>query len=255
MRDLIYLTGTSFITSLLVLAFTNFGLAQVMTSSNYQIQSDSVNFNGGYSSSTSYQLESTAGEVATGELGSASYAVRAGYQQMQESYIALSADGNVSLSPSIPGISGGTATGSTTVTVTTDSLAGYELTIQASDSPAMQSGANTIADYIPGGSDPDFDFTIGASDAYFGFSPEGADIVQKFLDNGSTVCNQMGGSDTSDKCWDGLTTSPVNIAVGSGSNHPSGVDTVIQFQVGIGGSVIQPAGSYVATTTITATSL
>lgn len=244
----------SFFGTVLVFVVMNITSAQVMNSSNYQIQSDSVNFGGGYSSSTNYQIESTGGEVATGESGSGSYLMRAGYQQMQESYIALSASGNVALSPSIPGISGGTATGSTTVTVTTDSLAGYELTVEALTNPAMQSGANSIADYVPGGASPDYNFTIGASDAYFGFSPEGSDIVQRFLDNGST-CNEPAGSDTADKCWDGLSTSPVNIAVGSGSNHPAGVETSIQFKVGIGGAVVQPVGSYIATTTVTAISL
>lgn len=249
LHTIISLSGTFFI-----LSMTNIGLAQVMSSSNYQVQSDSVNFGGGYSSSTSFQLESTGGEVATGGSGSASYLVRAGYQQMQESYIALSADGDVTMSSSISGISGGTAIGSTTLKVTTDGLAGYMLTIQASTNPAMQSGVDSIADYTPAGPDPDYSFTIGAADAYFGFSAEGADAVQKFLDNG-VICNQSGGSDTANTCWDGLTTSPVNIATGSGSNHPAGEDTVIRFQVGIGGSVIQPAGSYVATTTVTAISL
>ena len=225
-----------------------------MTSSNYQIQSDSVNFGGGYSSSTNYQLESTGGEVATGDSDSASYSIRAGYLQMQESYIALSSDATLTLSPSIPGVSGGVATGSTTVTVITDSLGGYELTIESESSPAMQSGANTISDYAPAGGVPDFAFTTDAADAHFGFSPEGADIVQRFLDNG-LICNQSGGSDTADACWDGLSTSAATIAAGSGSNHPLGTDTVIEFQVGVGGSVIQPTGTYVATTTITAVSI
>jgi len=254
MYYLVTLPVLSSIGTLLIIILTNIGFAQVMTSSNYQIQSDSVNFGGGYSSSTNYQLESTGGEVGTGESSSGSYLVRAGFQQMQDSYIALSASGNVSLSSSIPGVSGGVATGSATITVTTDSLAGYELTIEAESSPAMQSGANTISDYSPAGSDPDFTFTIGVSDAYFGFSPEGADIVQRFLDNG-LICNQSGGSDTADACWDGLSTSAATIASGAGSNHPLGTDTVIEFQVGVGGSVIQPTGTYVATTTITAISL
>ena len=251
MRYLVSVPVLSLCGTILIVILTNVGVAQVMTSSNYQIQSDSVNFGGGYSSSTNYSIESTGGEVATGELSSPSYVIRSGFQQMQSSYIALSANGNVSLSPSIPGVSGGYATGSASVTVTTDSLGGYKLTIEASDSPAMQSGGNSIPDYVPSGISPDFNFDIGSSDAYFGFSPEGSDVVQRFLDDVG-ICDQPGGSDTLNKCWDGLSTSAVNIAVGSGSNHPAGAETVIQFQVGVGGSVVQPTGSYVATTTITA---
>jgi hypothetical protein len=139
--------------------------------------------------------------------------------------------------------------------VTTDNFGGYQLSIQAENDPAMHSGANTLADYTPVSSDPDFDFQLGDADAHFGFSPEGADVVQRFLDNGTNGCNQLGGSDTPDACWDGLSTSPQVIASGSGSNHPAGTLTDIQFQVGIGGLVVQPIGVYVATTTITATSL
>lgn len=240
--------------TLVIALFTNIGLAQVMSSSNFQIQSDSINVAGGLSSSTNYQMDSTVGEVATGDSSSGSYELRAGYQQMLGSYIALSAGGDVSLSPTIPGVSGGIAIGSTTVTVITDSIGGYQLTIQSESSPAMVSGANTIADYVPATADPDFTFTTTVADAHFGFSPEGADVVQRYLDAVGS-CNQPGGSDTADVCWDGLSTSPVTIAQGSGSNHPLGTQTSIKFQVGIGGSVVQQAGNYVATTTITASSL
>jgi len=255
MRELFFLTGASLIATVMLVLVTSVGFAQVMSSSNYQIESDSVNFGGGYSSSTNYQLESTAGEIATGNSSSTNYELGAGFQQMQDSYIALSAGGDVALSPSIPGVSGGFANGSTTVTVTTSSLAGYELTIEAENNPAMQSGANSIDDYVPAGAPPDYDFTIGAADAYFGYSPEGVDVVQRFLDDGGSNCNELAGSDTADKCWDGLSTSPATIASGSGSNHPTGTVTDVKFRVGIGGSVIQAVGTYVATTTITAISL
>lgn len=230
------------------------GMAQVMTSSNYQIQSDSVNVGGGFSTSTSYELESTVGEVGTGNGSSGTYALRAGYQQMQEVYLALTGAANVTLSPTIPGVSGGTANGATTVTVKTDSLAGYMLTIVASTSPAMKYGANTIADYTPAGANPDFTFTTAAADAHFGFTPEGIDIAPRYQDNGVATCGG-GGQDSSSSCWDGLSTTPVTIATASGSNHPNGATTTIRFRVGVGGAVVQPAGVYVATTTVTALSL
>lgn len=255
MREFFLLTSSSLVLTFIVASTVHLGYAQTMSSSNYQIQSDSVNFGGGYSSSANYQLESTGGEIATGNSSSTNYQVRAGYQQTLESYIALSSDGNVTMSPSIPGVSGGYATGSTTIVVTTDALGGYELTIEAENSPAMQSGANTIADYVPGGGVPDYNFTIGAADAYFGFSPEGSDVVQRYLDNGADACNESAGSDAADKCWDGLSTTARVIASGSGSNHPTGTETEVKFQVGIGGSVVQPVGTYVATTTITAISI
>ncbi len=241
------------LTPLLLLSI-DLATAQVMTSNSYQIQTDSVNVGGGLSSSPNYSLESTAGEIASGISSSDSYTVRAGYQQMLDSYIALSASGDVSLSPSIPGVSGGIATGTAAVTVITDNSGGYQLTIQSETSPAMQSGAYTISDYTPAGANPDFNFTTSAADAHFGFSPEGADVSKRYLDSGGS-CNHLAGSDTVDSCWDGLSTSPKTIANSSASNHPFGTGTNIKFRVGVGGSVVQPAGDYVATTTITVSTL
>ncbi len=226
------------------------GVAQVMESSNYQIQSDSLNVGGGYSTSSSYVLESTVGEVATGNSTSSSFNLRAGYQQMQKAYLSLTGASAVMLSPSIPGVSGGVANGSTTVLVVTDNLAGYILTIDAESSPAMQSGGHTISDYVPVGSVPDFIFSTGVADAHLGFSPEGVDIVDRYRDNGG-VCG-VSTSDTSDRCWDGLSTTPIIIADSAFPNHPIGSTTTIKFRVGVGGSVAQPDGVYVATTTITA---
>jgi hypothetical protein len=55
--------------------------AAVMQSSNYKMESDSVNMGGGRGTSASYALESTAGEVTSGISESASYILKAGYQQ------------------------------------------------------------------------------------------------------------------------------------------------------------------------------
>ncbi len=207
---------------------------------------------GGFSSSTNYVSQSTAGEVATGLSNSTNYALKTGYQQMLEVYIALTGASDVSLSPSIPGVTGGVANGVTTVTVTTDSSSGYALTIAASNNPAMQKGASSIADYVQAGA-PDFTFITGASVANFGYTPEGVDVVQRFKDNGAT-CN-TGGLNTVSACWDGLSTVPKTIASKTTSNHPNGATTSVRFRVGIGSSVVQPPGTYTATTTLTALSL
>jgi hypothetical protein len=237
------------ITTPFVTAGLGVSLAQVMESGNYQIQSDSINFGGGLSSSTNYRLESTGGEVATGESASTNYQLRAGYQQMQEVYLSLSSATDIVMSPALSGVTGGISNGSTTVTVITDSPAGYSLSIESSSAPAMVSGSNTIADYTPGGA-PDFSFITGITDAHFGYTPEGVDIVSRFRDNGS-LCNSSNG-DTQLACWDGLSTTPEIIATSQDSNHPDGSTTTIAFRVGIGGSVGQAPGVYTATTTLTA---
>lgn len=237
-----------FIITIVLLAQPVF--AAVMTSTNYSIQSDSVNFGGGLSTSTNYKQESTFGEIATGDSSSASYVVKAGYQQMHSAYIAISTVADVTLSPSIDGTTGGTANGSTTVLVTTDNPAGYELYIKASSSPALVSGANSFADYTPAGANPDFTFSIAANASEFAFSPEGNDITSEYKDNG-TSCN-TGALDTNDSCWNSLSTTNELIAQSSASNYPSGTQTVIEFRAASGASNTQSAGTYQATTTVTA---
>lgn len=236
--------------TILVVILLQVGSAQVMQSSNYKMQSDSVNTGGGLSNSETYKMEDTVGELATGNGTSSTYKLRAGYQQMQEVYLSLTAIPNITLTPNLPGLTGGTATGSTFFVVTTDSASGYRATIEAAGSPAMQSGAYSIADYVPAGGVPDFVFTTGATNAHFAYSPEGSDIAVRFQDAGS-VCGVAGG-DTVDRCFDGLSTTPVEIARRTSGTHPSGATTTLRFKVGVGGSVGVPPGLYVATTTITA---
>jgi len=229
--------------------YTDIVGAQVMESTNYGLQSDSINFGGGLSNSTGFTLESSVGEIATGESDSSSYTLRAGYQQMQQVFMSLTGLAAVTLSPTIPGVSGGVANGSTTATVVTDSPSGYSLTIASESSPAMVSGGNSLADYNTGPT-PDYEFAIGVNDAHFGFSPFGDDIIDRFKNNG-TSCG-VGSTISNLNCWTGASTTATVIAESTSSNHPTGADTRINFRVGVGGSVTQAPGVYVATTTVTA---
>jgi len=237
---------------LLIVSLTGFVnvSGQVRSSNIYQIQSDSINFGGGLSTSTSYSSESTFGEVATGVSTSTSYSLKAGYQQMQSVYLSLTGGVDVNMNPSIPGVTGGVANGSTTFTVVTDSPSGYKLTIESSATPAMRDGVNVITDYLPTGAAPDRLFITDASDAQFGFSPHGVDVIGRFKDDGA-ICDNGGTNNTVEECWDGLSTTPTTIIQSSSPNQPNGATTTLYFRVGIGGSVNQPAGSYVATSTVT----
>jgi len=224
--------------------------AQVRSSSNYQLESDSLNVGGGLSGSASYSLESTAGEVATGRSSSTNFSLQAGYQQLGEVFMSLAGSANVVMSPEIAGLTGGTSNGSTTFTVITDSPTGYEVTIQSSAAPAMQSvGGASIANYNLGDTS-DFAFTIPSASAVFGFSPEGVDVADAFLDDTST-CG-VGTSETAGACWAGVSTTPVTIAESTSPNQPVGATTTIQFQVGIASGGGVESGVYTATTTITA---
>lgn len=223
--------------------------AYVASSTNYRLQSDSINFGGGLSTSTSYVMEDTLGEAGTGTSSSATYLLKAGYQQMRETYISVSAPGNITLTPAIPTTGGGVANGQATWTVVTDNPAGYTASIRASTSPALVSGINSFADYTPAGPNPDFVFSVAASAAEFGFTPEGVDVVQRFLDDGAS-CN-TGTGETADRCWDPLSTTPTTIATRTTANHPSGTSITVKFRAESGSSNVQPPGSYQATTTMT----
>lgn len=246
------LLQTSVLTSLCLLLLS-VSFAQVRESSSYRLESDSINFGGGLSTSTNYSLESTAGEVATGESESNSYSLRAGYQQMQEVFLSITEAADVTLLPNIGGLTGGTSNGSTSVVVLTDSPSGYELTIAAESSPAMQNPPYIISDYVPVANPAaDFSFTTSDPDAHFGFSPSGTDIVSAFRDNG--VSCGVGALDTALSCWQGLSTTDIVIAQGS-ANQPSGATTTLNFRVGVGATAGVIMGTYIATTTLTAVPL
>ena len=247
MRKLLSTLIVMFVGGLLLGAPLSF--AYVASSSNYRIQTDSVNTGGLFSSSTSYRTEDTVAESGVGTSSSATFSIKGGYQQMQDVYLAVAPSGNITLVPNIPTTGGGNADGVATFVVTTDNLAGYTMNIVAAATPALNSGANNFPDYIPGGANPDFTFTTPAASSRFGFSPEGVDITARYKDNGAG-CN-IGALDTVSACWDPLSTTPRTIVTRNTPNGPSGTQTDIRFHAASGALNTQAAGSYVATTTIT----
>jgi hypothetical protein len=243
---------TVLLVGLLCLASVTLSQAAVMSSTNYQLESDSINTGGGLGTSTNYIQESTMGEIATGLSSSTNFVLKAGYQQRFDSYLSLSTIGDVTLLPNL-GLAGGYSSGTATFVVITDAPAGYRATFEAAETPAMQSPVGTIGNYIPAGAAPDFTFAVGSTEARFGFSPEGPDIVTRFEDNGAS-CG-VAGSDTVDACYDMVSTTPVEIVRSTSANHPSGATTTLRFRLGVGSQAAVSAGSYVATTTITAIAL
>lgn len=227
--------------------------AYVASSTNYRIQSDSLNVGGVRQTSTNYISEDTIGEVATGLSESALYKLKAGYQQMNEIYIAVSAPADVNMTPDIGGITGGTGDGQAIWTATTDNPAGYSMSIKASTTPALQSGSSNFADYTPTGATPDFAWSVLNTASEFGFTPEGSHIVQKFKDEGG-VCN-INTNDTTDACWYNASTTVENITQSATSNHPSGTDTTVKFRAQSGASHVQEEGTYTAKISVTVTAL
>lgn len=242
-----------FLFLILIFIFPTYLLfAQVMESSTYKIQTDSINFGGENSSSANYNLNDTLGEIGTGDSNSANYHMHAGYWQMQESYISITNPSDLALA-NMGGITGENSEGLLSWQVITDNTAGYTMNIKTNTTPALTSTFDSFEDYTPVGADPDYDFSISPLISAFGFSPEGTDTHARFKDNGAS-CN-VGTGETQGKCWDGLSTFSKDIAVKTSSNHPSGSTVDVRFRVESGSSHIQTAGSYSASIIVTALTL
>ena len=232
----------------------------VMSSSNYWIKSDSINVGGAREGSASYRMEDTIGEIASDESASASYKLKAGYQQMQEVYIAISSPADVVMSTAIPGITGNAGaprTGSATWTVITDNDAGFNLTHAASADPAMQLDATWyFSDYTsPTSTQPEYTWASPAvSAAEFGQTVEpatAADTVALFKDDGTAACN-TGSNQTADKCWYSASTTALTIINRSTNTTSAGEAEVVKYQTESNVKYLKE-GSYVATITVTAT--
>lgn len=246
-----------FLSFCLILAFAAGPVFAVMQSGSYRIDADSINIGGLDEGSANYRVYETIGETGTGESSSDNYGINAGLRPMlEEGIITITAPDDITMDPAIPGISGGTGSGSSQWTVMTDSAAGYTLEVSAEETPALQCAyggcdGEVFSDYAsatPGS--PDFDWLITPSSSAFGLTPEGTDIVQKYRDDGDD-CG-TGNLDTPDKCWYGPTPTAEIISKSMQSNQPDGTATVIKFKAQSGSSHFQEEGGYQATITVTA---
>jgi hypothetical protein len=116
-----------------------------MGSTNYKINADVIGVGGGLGSSSSYKLFDTAGEPVIGIGQSTNYNMKAGFAYMINYSLSFLVDSNtVDLGTVTPGSS---ATGQSTLTVTTDSWGGYDMLISENHPPLHTNATTTIADY------------------------------------------------------------------------------------------------------------
>lgn len=169
---------------------------------------------------------------------------------------------DVSLSPALSGLTGGTANGGTQVRVLTNNATGYQMSLKASSSLGMigHSNGGVIPALVPSvGTVPNFSFdsgTVAANTTRFAYSVEAsttADLDPSFKDNGS-ACN-TGSSDTANKCWLNASTTPEVVINRTTITPNSGATTTIKFRVVMRSnpSPLIPNDTYTATTTLTAT--
>lgn len=226
-------------------------LAYVMSSTNYVMERDSINFGGGLSTSTSYNSESTLGEVGTGLATSTSYSAELGYQQTDGTTISLSIVATTAMTPNINIVSGGIASTSAVFSVVTNNSSGYTMQIKASTNPALKGTTFDFNDYGTFAAIPDYTWSVANTDAEFGFTPEGSDISDRYRDNGVS-CNQAAGADVADACWNNLSTAYATIAGSTVPNYPAGSDTTVKVRAEVGNSSSADIGDYSATIIVTA---
>jgi hypothetical protein len=168
---------------------------------------------------------------------------------------------DITLAPTIPGLSGGFASGTTTVAVNTNNPLGYAMTIEFDDVTAMQqdAGTSTIPNYAPV-SGADYDFTMAAGLAGFGYTvfsdTNTSDTNSIFLNDGASDCS-TGSTGTLGKCWYNAAdaTNQLEIINRNSPTPSTGATTTLAFQVGVGANPnpALPTGFYTATTTLTIT--
>ncbi len=173
---------------------------------------------------------------------------------------------NTTLSGSLNGITGGTANGSTTVVVQTNSPTGYTMDIAFFDNGTLQTmegeitGSSAIRDYPASSTgsttnpfEPSFLFSTASTAAVFAYTMSAADssdLDQSFLNNG-TICNSGGGY-TVDRCWMTPATTTFQI-IDRDTDAVTGATSTLHFRVHVPnnpnpGLVVD---TYTATATLT----
>lgn len=169
---------------------------------------------------------------------------------------------DVTMTPSLPGLSSGNAFGTTTVAINTNNPTGYSMTIRFATTTAMQ-GENLTSDipnYVPDNSGvPDFDWALSANTSGFGYTVIGnttpGDIDASFQSNGTDTCNTSS-STIVGSCWfnQANASSTMQIINRTTATPGTGATSTIVFQVGImsNPSPAIQTGFYNATATLTA---
>ena len=230
--------------------FYNFSWASVMSSTHYAIQSDDATVGGGNgATSANYIYGDTMGEVTAGPATSTSFALRAGYQEMQQTYITITPPGDLNMRPDILGITGGTASAPASFSVKTDNEAGFNMSLAASTPIAMMASGDATYYFDNYSSTPTYGWAVATGNAQFGFSVPAQDAITKFRDNGSNACNAAEGS--TGNCFAGFpATSSMTVVNYNLRTDSGGRSENIFFQAQSKQKVLE-SGTYKSSITVT----
>ncbi|HNU95648.1 MAG TPA: hypothetical protein PKK32_01655 [Candidatus Paceibacterota bacterium] len=171
-----------------------------------------------------------------------------------ETGITISKEDDVTMLPTL-GIASDTSIGQTSWTVKTNNVAGYNLNVKASSSPAMvhSNTVNSFADYSETSSGVPETWSVASGDYEFGFSAYGDDVEDTTWGVG-VDCGTSSTISTNDLNYLGFKTTDKTIATRSSVTPNVGVETNICFAAEQK-DVYAPSGVYTATITATAVTL
>jgi len=174
--------------------------------------------------------------------------------------INLNCSSTATLSPSIAGQTGGTATSTFGCLVTTNNSTGYNLKIEKDQKLQITDAVDQrFDDYATSVAYTDWSFAApGNGNETFGFNvvscASTTDIVQNFRDDGAANC-ASGDSVTAWHCFAPMPTTPATaetVANRTTATPADGILTIFGLQAQAGGSNNLNSGTYTCTTTVTA---
>jgi hypothetical protein len=177
----------------------------------------------------------------------------------------VSSPGVISMGPSIPGITGNTssslASGTATFTVQANSVAGFTMTLHASQANALASGAYNFTDYAPATpGTPDFSWqepSDGSTAFAFSIGADTAAYANQKFRYATTTCN-TGNLNSANNCFYGFdSTTPITVISTTQQTTGTGSNETVKFWAEFYNPSLStsfPSGTYTATITATVSS-
>ena len=220
--------------------------AAVMQGTTYSIEFDSINTAGRNSTSSNYRIEDSLGEVATGYSSSTNYSIHAGFQQLEESTISISAPADINLASLT--LTKNSAVSGATWSVITNNSAGYALALTASTTPALKGNAGRAFNDFSTSTPSTW---IVSNNYVFGFSVYGADVNTSTYGT-DTDCISVADVPSGSLKWRGFYGTNSIVVVNDYSSAPlPGSDTTMCVATEQNG-VFVPSDTYTAIITATA---
>ena len=164
--------------------------------------------------------------------------------------ITISNSPDVSMSRTL-GVAAHTAVASSTWTIVTNNVTGYQLTLKSTTTPAMKNATSSVTDY--GTSSPAV-WSVASGDARFGFSAYGADVSTATW-GATTTCQTTSDTPNTLLKYLGFKTTDSQVVAQKATTTPfAGTDTTVCYAVQQNGYFI-PSGVYTATIIATAVTI